>query len=397
MKPIIGNRAVINIAAATEGAVLIVYASYSRVLINKHYFGLTTDQYGLVFLPELVTIITTAALAARITRRIPTKRVCQLGLGCSLVSMVLLFTSAAAAIHVADYPVLLASSAFLGAGFGMAIPALITYAVILARRPDRSVLAVNALLAVGVILPPILALAFTAVAFWWGPALLTAVLTLLIGASRRLPATRTTDAAMLPVVPRPPARAKLYDLLVIVFSLCAVMCVAWSQPKASGSAQSYLTFRALVLGAFWAALVMLARVLFAALDQTMAAGLASAAIFGGTAGVAVSTVIAHDYALARIGIWVLAALACAALLPLRSRAGTEDLTTHSIVLAGCIAILYPLGLGIARASFTTVRQDGISPLTLFGIVVIVGAAASLPLLRVLSPLRSDRPLAGGSR
>ncbi len=385
MKLIVSNRAIINIAAAAEGAALILYASYSRVLISKYYFDLTADKYGIVFLPELVTIVTTATLAARITRRIPTKRVCQLGLGCSLVSMVLLFTSAAPAIHVADYPVLLGSSAFLGAGFGMAIPALITYAVILTRRPERPVLAINALLAAGVAVPPIFALAFTTVPFWWGPAVLTAVLALLLIGSRRLPATGAADAAMQPLALRAPAWAKLYELLVILFGLCAVMCVTWSQPNVSGSVHPYLTFKALVLGTFWAALVMLARVMFAMLDQMMSAGLASAAVFVLAGAVVVFALIAHADTVARIGIWILAALACAALLPLQSRAGTEDLTTLSVALAGGIAILYPLGLGLARASFGTLRQDGLLPLMIFGTVVILGVAACFLLLRVLSP------------
>jgi len=385
MKLIVSNRAIINIAAAAEGAALIVYTSYSRILISKYYFDLTADKYGLVFLPELVTIVTTAALAARITRRIPTKRVCQLGLGCSLVSMVLLFMSAAPAIHVADYPVLLASSAFLGAGFGTAIPAVITYAVILTRRPERPVLAINALLAAGVAVSPIFALAFTTVPFWWGPAVLTAVLALLLIGSRRLPATGAADAAMQPSAPRAPTWAKLYELLVILFGLCAVMCVTWSQPNASGSAHPYLTFKALVLGAFWAALVMLARVMFALLDQMTSAGLASAGVFVLAGGVVVFALIANADTVARIGIWILAALACAALLPLQSRAGTEDLTTLSVALAGGIAILYPLGLGLARASLGTLRQDGLRPLMIFGTVVILGVAASLLLLRVLSP------------
>ena len=52
MKLSVGNSAVIGIATAAEGAALIMYASYSRVLISTHYFNLTTDEYGLVFLPE---------------------------------------------------------------------------------------------------------------------------------------------------------------------------------------------------------------------------------------------------------------------------------------------------------------------------------------------------------
>ena len=389
MKLRVSNWAVIAIAAAAEGAALILYASYSRVLISTHFFDLTTDEFGLVFLPELLTLIATAALAARIGRRIPTKQVFPLGLGCSLVSMVLLFASAAPAIHVADYPVLLASSAFLGAGFGMAIPALITYAVILTRRPERSVLAVNALLAAGAAAPPTLALAFTDVPFWWGPAILSAVLALPLAASRRLPATRAVDAAMQPFAPRVPGRVKLYQSLIILYGLCAVTGVAWSQPHTFGPVHQYLTFKVLVLGAFWAALMLAARVLFAVLDQLPIAGMAGVGLLAFVVGMEVTALIVRDYALARIAIWLLAALACAAVLPIRSRTGREDLTTISVALAGGIAILYPLGLGLARASLTTMLHVGLSLLTLFGILGVLGAAASVLLLRVLAPRNPD--------
>jgi len=383
MKLSVGNSAVIGIATAAEGAALIMYASYSRVLISTHYFNLTTDEYGLVFLPELLTIIATAALAARIGRHIPTKQVFRLGLGCSLISMVLLFASAAPAIHVADYPVLLASSAFLGAGFGMAIPASITYAVILSGRPERSVLAVSALLAVGAAAPPTFALAFTTVPFWWGPAILGAVLGLLLAASLRLPATRAADAAMQRSASRVPGRVKLYQSLVILYGLCALLAVAWSQPHAYGPVYPYLTFKVLVLGAFWAAVMLAARVLFAVLDQLPKAGLATVGIFAFVAGMEVAALITRDYSLARISIWVLAALACAALLPIRPLTGREDLTTISAALAGGIAILCPLELGLGRASLTTMLRSGLNLLPVFSILGIVGVAASVLLLRAL--------------
>jgi hypothetical protein len=303
--------------------------------------------------------------------------------------MILLFASAAPAIHVADYPVLLASSAFLGAGFGMAIPALVTYAMILSGRSEIPVLAINALLLLGVAVPPIYALAFPKVPYWWGPAVLTLLLALLLIAGRRLPATRAADAAMQPVKRRVPAQVKVYELLVILYGLCAVMCVAWSEPNALRPGHPHLTFIALVLGAFWAALVMLARFLFAMLDRMPAAALTTSALFVLTGGVVVGALVVSDFTLARFGIWALAALACAALLPLRTQ-GKDALTTLSVALAGAMALLYPLAIGLARASLTALHQDGLSLRMIFGIVAVIGVAASVLLLKVLSPRQDLR-------
>lgn len=208
---------------------------------------------------------------------------------------------------------------------------------------------------------------------------------------------------MQPFAPRVPGRAKLYQSLVILYGLCAVMTLAWSQPHTYGPVYPYLTFKVLVFGAFWAALMLAARVLFAVLDQLPSAGLAIVGLFALVAGMEIAALIVRDYALTRITIWVLAALACAALLPIRSRTGREDLTTISVALAGGIAILYPLSLGLARASLTTMLHGGLDLLAVFGILGVLGAAASVLLLTVLPPRHPEHepanalPAVGSSR
>jgi hypothetical protein len=165
------------------------------------------------------------------------------------------------------------------------------------------------------------------------------------------------------------------------------MCVAWSQASTAGYVATPLTFGALELGAFWAALVLLARVLFTALDGRPSGLHTSLALFGLAAAVAVISLLAHAYPIARIGIYVLAALACAALVPLGHRVGRYELTMFSAAFAAAIAILYPLGLGLAKASITTLRPTHLAMATAFGITFAIGLLASLLLLRVLQ----DRP------
>jgi MFS family permease len=341
-------------------------------------------EYGLVFAPEIVALIAPAVLGARIGRRWPTKRVYPAGLTCSLASMALLIVSAAVGVS-ADYLVLLAASMFLGAGFGLTMPAVIMYAQILSpARPERSVLVVSALLAAGVAMPPLLTLAYLPAHFWpGGPAVLALVFTVLLIGSRRLPATGAADAATLPLDPRVPRRLKVYGILVIVYAASAIMCVAWSQASVASRVPSPLTFGALELGAFWAALVMLARVLFTALDGWVSGPQISLAMFALAGAVAVSALLAQAYPLARIGIYVLAALACAALVPLDYRVGRHELTMFSAAFAAAIAVLYPFGLGMAKASLMSVRHADLSLAMVFGITSAIGFLATLLLLSVL--------------
>jgi MFS family permease len=394
MIPSVSNRGANYAAAIAEGAALVIYAAYNHVLVSKYYYGLTAAQYGLAFAPEIVFLIPPAVLTARIGRRWPTRQVYPAGLMCSLASMVLLIVSAAVGVR-ADYPVLLVSSVFLGAGFGLTMPAVITYAQILSpARPDRSVLVVSALLAAGVAVPPLVTLAFIPGHFWpTAPATLALVFAVLLIARRPLPATGAAEAAMQALDPRVPRRVKLYGTLVLLYAVCAIMCVAWSQASAASRGPSPLTFGALELGAFWAALVMLARVLFTALDGWPSGPHICLALFALAAAVAVVSVLAHAYPVARIGIYVLAALACAALVPLGHRVGRHELTMFSAAFAAAIAVLYPLGIGMARATFTTVRHNDLSLAMVFGITVAIGIVASLLLLGVLQERPRKAPAA----
>src|SRR5258708_1276451 len=241
LTPSVSNRAAVNATAFAQGAALVIYAAYNHILISKYNYRLTAIEYGFVFAPEIVALIAPAVLAARIGRRWPTRRVYPAGLTCSLVSMALLIVSAAVGVR-ADYPVLLVSSMFLGAGFGLTMLAVITYAQMLSpARQERSVLVVSALLAAGVAVPPLLTMAYVPAHFWpGGPAVLALMFTVLLIASRRLPATGAADAATLPLDPRVQRRVKLYGILVLVYAVAAIMCVAWSQASVASRVPSSL-------------------------------------------------------------------------------------------------------------------------------------------------------------
>jgi len=62
-----------------------------------------------------------------VSRRFATKRVCLAGLAAGLVSMLLLFVSQFVERNTSvAFPLLLVATGFLGAGFGLTVPALNT-------------------------------------------------------------------------------------------------------------------------------------------------------------------------------------------------------------------------------------------------------------------------------
>ncbi len=89
----------------------------------------------------------------------------------------------------AAYALLLLATASLGAGFGLTVPALNTFAA--AFHPgavDRAILALNALLGLGTVLAPVFVAVFVGLGFWLGLPLTSAVLlTVLLLVSLGLP------------------------------------------------------------------------------------------------------------------------------------------------------------------------------------------------------------------
>ena len=75
------------------------------------------------------------------------------------------------------FPLLLVATAFLGAGFGLTVPALNTLTA--AFHPDgveSSVLVLNALLGLGTALAPVFVAIFVGLGFWWGLPVTSAIL-----------------------------------------------------------------------------------------------------------------------------------------------------------------------------------------------------------------------------
>ena len=122
------ERTIINAAGLAQGIVLVTFPAASTIFTSKSEYGLSSTQYGAMFLPQVALAIATSLLGAGLARRISTKRVYLLGLACSTVAMVLLLASTLVKSNqAAAYPMLLVATAFLGAGFGLTVPVLNTY------------------------------------------------------------------------------------------------------------------------------------------------------------------------------------------------------------------------------------------------------------------------------
>ena len=162
------NR-VVNLAGLVQGITLVTFPAAGTIFTDPTEYDLSNTQYGAMFLPQVLTAIATSLLGARLAARFGSKQVLLLGLLANISAMLVLVLSTAFEGDPAAYPLLLLATGLLGAGFGLTVPVLNTYAAAFQPdRPDRAVLTLNALLGLGTALAPVFVAVFVGLGFWWG-------------------------------------------------------------------------------------------------------------------------------------------------------------------------------------------------------------------------------------
>ena len=333
----------VNLAGLVQGIVLVTFPAASTIFTSGHYYGLSSSQYGAMFLPQVVLAITTSLLGARLAHRISTKRVYLLGLTCSLVAMGLLLVSALFKSYQAvAYPLLLIATAFVGAGFGLTFPAVNTYAAVFhPAKVDSAVIVLNALLGLGTVLAPVFVAIFVGLGFWWGLPVLSAVLLAgLLAVSMRLP-LRAASKASAGERPRRqrhpvPRRFWFYAVFIVCYGIRETMNGNWSQLEMTKQLGASATEASLALAAFWG-MATVRRVLFAAVGRWLSPRLTFRLLpFVLVVTFVLTGHLSRGDAAVGIAVFGLAGLGCSALLPLTISFGEEELTTMSAAVVGGI-------------------------------------------------------------
>jgi MFS family permease len=390
------ESAVVNVAGLVQGIVLVTFPALSTIFTKPSEYGLSSTQYGILFLPQVVTAITASLLGAGLARRIGTKRVYLIGLACSTVSMGLLIASTGVKTEqAAAYPLLLVATAFLGAGFGLTVPVLNTYATVF--HPDgidRAVLVLNALLGLGTALAPVFVAIFVGLGFWWGLPILSAVLLVaLLLFSARLPlraGARAAVGAARQARPGLPRRFWVFAAFAVLYGICETMNGNWSQLDLTTRVGASATQASFALALFWG-MVTVGRVLFAAIGRWLPERVTYHILpFVLVVTFVLVAVLPRGDAGAGIAIFALAGLGCSALLPLTISFGEKDLAGMGAAVAGGIIAFYQLGYGIAANGVGPLQRAGLSLSAIFGFTAIVAGAMGV-LSFAVAPVRSRHP------
>jgi MFS family permease len=383
---------VVNVAGLVQGIVLVTFPALSTIFTKTTEYGLSSTQYGGLFLPQAVTAIAASLLGAGLARRISTKRVYLVGLACSAVSMGLLIGSTGVKTDQAvAYPLLLVATAFLGTGFGLTVPVLNTYASVFhPDGVDRAVLVLNALLGLGTALAPVFVAVFVGLGFWWGLPVLSAVLLVAVLVfSLRLPlrAGARSGGAARRAGPGVPARFWLFAAFAVLYGICETMNGNWSQLDLTSRVGASATQASFALAVFWA-MVTVGRVLFAAIDRWLPGRVTYHILpFVLVVTFVLVGVLPRGDAGAGIAVFALAGLGCSALLPLTISFGEKDLAAMSAAVAGGIIAFYQLGYGIAAFGVGPLQRAGLSLSAIFGFTAIVAGGLGVLSFAVV-PVRS---------
>jgi predicted MFS family arabinose efflux permease len=412
-----GSRAesvTVNAAGLVQGIALVTFPAASTIFTARGSYDLSSSQYGLMFVPQVITAVTAALLGAGVigpgvARRLGERRIYLAGLVADLAAMVLLIVSWAVVHHHGlAFGVLLAATACLGAGFGLAVPALNTLAAAFhPQAVDRAVLVLNALLGLGTALAPVFVAVFVGLGFWTGLPVLAAVLLLALflvslrlplrPAASSAPATAPASApAPQPVTasapapttgPQPgaapaavggrvPAGFWLFGAVAVLYGCCETMNGNWSQLDITSLGVKTST-AAVALTAFWA-LVTAGRVLFAAIQRWLPSRVTYHALPFLLAGAfVVIAVLPRNAPLASVAAFALAGLGCSALLPLTISIGQEKLVGHQALVAGGVIACYQIGYGIAAFGVGPLLSAGLRLPAVFGFSAAVAAGMGL--------------------
>jgi fucose permease len=381
---------VVYVAGLAQGIALVTFPAASTIFTNPADYGLSSTQYGAMFLPQVVLAITTSLLGAGLATRFGSKRLYLAGLACDVVAMTLLIVSWGFANDTAvAYPILLVATGFLGAGFGLTVPALNTFAA--AFHPagaDRAVLVLNALLGLGTALAPVFVAIFVGLGFWWGlPVLAGAFLVGVLLVSVRLP-LRTevaADGAERQRL-RIPSRFWLFAGFAVLYGICETMSGNWAQLDMTQELGASVTLASIALFAFWG-MVTVGRIGVASIERRFPTWRAYHLLpFVLALALAAVWKLPDDAGVLGVVAFGVAGLGCSALLPLTISFGQEQLTGIATAVAGGVIAFYQVGYGIAAIGGGRLQDAGTSLPSLFGWAAVVALA-----MGVLSFVLARRP------
>jgi MFS family permease len=378
-------------AGLIQGVALVTFPAASAVFTSSSDYGLSSTEYGAMFVPQAIMAIISSLLGAGLRKRLGTKRIYMIGLFANLLAMSLLVLSRfVMKEHSLAYAILLVATACMGIGFGFTVPAVNTFAAaFFPKKVDRAVLVLNALLGLGTALAPVFIALFVGLGIWWGlPVLVGALILglLLFSVTQTLNEGATAHAAHAHKGKNKfPARFWIFATFALLYGVCETMNGNWAVPYMTKHFGASAAIASLALAIFWS-MVTAGRILFAAIEKWFPEKMVCRVLPFVVATAFVATAcVPKTKSLLGILTFALAGLGCSALLPLTISFGQKELTTIAASAAGGLIAFYQIGYGIAAFGVGPLQTwAGLDLNVIYGgtaIVALAMAAASFVVTR----------------
>ena len=355
--------AVVYGGGLAQGLALVSFPAAATILTAADGYGLSSNQYGSIFLPLFAGSVLASLLAPTLARRRGLKTVLLAGFGCNALSMAT-FALSATLTGMAElaFAMVLAATGLLGIGFGATLTAINAYAAsFFPHRGETAITALHTLLGTGTALAPLIVSLLAEGGAWWLlPASIAAAVVVLAGVALTQPLALPSAGSAAPALAAAavaralPLRFWVWIAFALLYGICETLFGNWGtvylhQQRALPDATANLA-----LAVFWAA-VTLGRLLVA----VIAARVPPLVIFRALPvliAIALVCVAFSSSAAFGVAAFALAGLACSACLPLSIGTASSETPRFVETVSGWMVASYMMGYGIGAFAVGPLRQ-----------------------------------------
>jgi MFS family permease len=378
-----------------QGLALVAFPAAATILQSSDGYDLSKNQYGLLFVPQVIMAIAGSLGLSTLSRRLGSKRVLLLGLAANTLAMVILLTSNTVQRDAIAYPMLLLATASLGLGFGITLGSISTYAgAFMPDRRDVALTALNTLLGLGTALSPLLVAAFTSAGHWWYMPLLAAVglAVLLLLAGRQTMALPVTPGGETGRTRQSlPPLFWLFAAALVFYGIGETMFGNWGTTQLVSKKVSTTSAND-ALATFWAA-VTIGRLVIATVSNRIKSTSIYIVLPWAMAAALALVPSAHSGATG-ILIFAFGGLACSGFFPMTIGYGESTFPRIIELVTGWLIASYQLGYGLAAFGGGAL-QNAFSLSTLFRLAAVLAAVMGVlafflarrirPVLKLVAP------------
>lgn len=380
-----------------QGLALVSFPAAATILTAASGYGLSSSQYGGIFLPLFVGSVLVSLLAPALARQRSLRTVLIAGFAANGASMAM-FALSSAMTGVPDiaYAMVLAATGLLGLGFGATLTAINAFASsFFPKHGETAVTALHTLLGTGTALAPLI-VALLAKAGQWGllPAAVAmaalALALLALTQTLRIPAEddQSSTLGAGAVIRALPLRFWIWIGFALLYGICETLFGNWGTVYLHQQRSLPTATANLALSVFWAA-VTVGRLLVAVVSTRIPPS-AIFRVLPILIAIALVCVATADGATSGVLAFAFAGLACSACLPLSIGGASSETPRFVETVSGWMVAAYMMGYGIGAFAVGPLRQVGSLELSAvyYGATAVAAAMVALAVVLARSPGRA---------